>query len=95
MQWQPDGLTIHTNKCFLGGGFLGAPPISLTGAGHEGHLPSAHLHALAAALHLARRPEALQRHGGIAPRRAVRKAAGLWALAAGDAQLDRLGRCYY
>ena len=28
-QWQPDGLTIHTNKWFLGAGFLGAPPISL------------------------------------------------------------------
>ena len=30
MQWQPDGLTIHTNKWFLGAGLLGAPPISLT-----------------------------------------------------------------
>ena len=29
VQWQPDGLTIHTNKWFLGAGFLGAPPISL------------------------------------------------------------------
>ena len=28
-QWQPDGLTIHANKWFLGAGFLGAPPISL------------------------------------------------------------------
>ena len=28
-QWQPDGLTIHTKKRFLGAGFLGAPPISL------------------------------------------------------------------
>ena len=28
-QWQPDGLTIHTKKWFLGAGFLGAPPISL------------------------------------------------------------------
>ena len=27
MQWQPDGLTIHTKKRFLGSGFLGAPPI--------------------------------------------------------------------
>ena len=30
VQWQPDGLTIHTRKWFLGTGFLGAPPISLT-----------------------------------------------------------------
>ena len=30
VQWQPDGLTIHTNNWFLGAGFLGAPPISLT-----------------------------------------------------------------
>ena len=30
VQWQPDGLTIHTKKWFLGAGFLGAPPISLT-----------------------------------------------------------------
>ena len=29
VQGQPDGLTIHTNKWFLGAGFLGAPPISL------------------------------------------------------------------
>ena len=29
VQWQPDGLTIHTKKRFLGAGFLGAPPISL------------------------------------------------------------------
>ena len=29
VQWQPDGLTIHTKKWFLGAGFLGAPPISL------------------------------------------------------------------
>ena len=28
-QWQPDGLTIRTNKWLLGAGFLGAPPISL------------------------------------------------------------------
>ena len=28
VQWQPDGLTIHTKKWFLGAGFLGAPPIS-------------------------------------------------------------------
>ena len=27
--WQPDGLTIHAKKWFLGAGFLGAPPISL------------------------------------------------------------------
>ena len=36
-----DGLTIHTDKWFLGSGFLGAPPISLS-AGHPrphfGHL---------------------------------------------------------
>ena len=30
VQWQPDGLTIHTKKWLLGAGFLGAPPISLT-----------------------------------------------------------------
>ena len=29
LQWQPGGLTIHTNKWFLGAGFLGAFPISL------------------------------------------------------------------
>ena len=29
VQWQPDGLTIHTNKWFLGAGFLGAAPIFL------------------------------------------------------------------
>ena len=29
VQWQPDGLTIHAKKWFLGAGFLGAPPISL------------------------------------------------------------------
>ena len=29
VQWQPDGLTIHTSKLSLGAGFLGAPPISL------------------------------------------------------------------
>ena len=29
VQWQPDGLTIHTQKWFLGAGFLGAPHISL------------------------------------------------------------------
>ena len=29
VQWQPGGLTIHTKKCFLGAGFLGAPPTSL------------------------------------------------------------------
>ena len=28
-QWQPDGLTIRTNKWFLGAGFPVAPPISL------------------------------------------------------------------
>ena len=30
VQWQPGDLTIHTNKWFLGAGFLGAPPIFLT-----------------------------------------------------------------
>ena len=30
VQWQPDGLTIHAEKWFLGAGFLGAPPISPT-----------------------------------------------------------------
>ena len=30
--WQPDGLTIHTKKWFPGTGFLGAPPISLSGS---------------------------------------------------------------
>ena len=29
MQWQLDGLIIHTKKWFLGARFLGAPPISL------------------------------------------------------------------
>ena len=29
VQCQPDGLTSHTKKWFLGAGFLGAPPISL------------------------------------------------------------------
>ena len=29
VQWQPDGLTIHTKQWLLGAGFLGAPPISL------------------------------------------------------------------
>ena len=28
-QLQPDGLTIHTEKCFLGAGFLGATSVSL------------------------------------------------------------------
>ena len=28
VQWQPDGLTIHTKKWLLGAGFIGAPPIS-------------------------------------------------------------------
>ena len=36
VQWQADGLTIHTEKWFLGAGFLGAPPISLKAAGIEG-----------------------------------------------------------
>ena len=26
VQWQPDGLTIHTKKWFQGAGFLGSPP---------------------------------------------------------------------
>ena len=30
VQWQPDGFTINTKKWFLGAGFLGAPPISLS-----------------------------------------------------------------
>ena len=25
VQWQPDDLTIHTDKWFLGAGFVGAP----------------------------------------------------------------------
>ena len=29
VQWQPGDLAIHTEKWFLGAGFLGAPPISL------------------------------------------------------------------
>ena len=29
VQWQPGDLTVHAKKCFLGDGFLGAPPISL------------------------------------------------------------------
>ena len=29
VQWQPDVLTIRTRRCFLGAGFLGAPPIPL------------------------------------------------------------------
>ena len=32
VQWQPDGLTIDTNKWFLGAGFPGAPPIFLISA---------------------------------------------------------------
>ena len=42
VQWKPDGLTIRTEKWFLGAGFLGAPPISLSwsakprGAANEG-----------------------------------------------------------
>ena len=34
VQWQPDGLTIRTEKWLLGAGFLGAPPILLIG--HSG-----------------------------------------------------------
>ena len=30
VQRQPGGLTIHTKRWFLGAGFIGAPPISLT-----------------------------------------------------------------
>ena len=30
VQWQHDGLAIPTTTWFLGAGFLGAPPISLT-----------------------------------------------------------------
>ena len=33
VQWQPDGLTTHTKKWFLGAGFLGSPPISLLWCG--------------------------------------------------------------
>ena len=29
VRWQPDGLTIHTKKWFLGARFLGAPPFFL------------------------------------------------------------------
>ena len=32
LQWQRDGLTIQKKKQFLGAGFLGAPPISLSTA---------------------------------------------------------------
>ena len=35
-QWQPGDLTIHTKKWFLGAGFLGAPPISLSLEGTKG-----------------------------------------------------------
>ena len=34
VQWQQDGLTIHTNKWFPGAGFLGAPPVSLAVSRH-------------------------------------------------------------
>ena len=30
VRWQPDGLAIRAEKWFLGAGFLGAPPTSLT-----------------------------------------------------------------
>ena len=33
VQWQPDGLTIHTKRWFPGAGFLGAPPIFLVARG--------------------------------------------------------------
>ena len=36
MQWPPDGLTIRAKKWFLGVGFLGAPPISVTHAVQTG-----------------------------------------------------------
>ena len=36
VQWQSDGLTIHTQQLFLGAGFLGALPISLNQGGEEG-----------------------------------------------------------
>ena len=41
VQWQPDGLTIHTKKWFPGAGFLGAPPISLdlSVSGRDGREP--------------------------------------------------------
>ena len=37
VQWQPDGLTIHSKKRFPGAGFLGAPPISPTFAFSDTH----------------------------------------------------------
>ena len=40
VQWQPDGLTIHTQRWFLGAGFPGAPPISLSN--DEPDLPRDH-----------------------------------------------------
>ena len=47
MQWQPDGSTIRANKWFLGAGFLGAPPISLTGGLQRGQAALAVLRPLA------------------------------------------------
>ena len=35
VQWQPGDLTMHTKKCFLGAGFLGAPPTSLREAARD------------------------------------------------------------
>ena len=35
VQWQPDGLTIHTNKWLLGARFLGTLPISLISKARE------------------------------------------------------------
>ena len=56
VQWQPDGLTIHTKKWFLGAGFLGAPAISL--------IPSQVRHARdeAEAARQPRAPEAVNYH---------------------------------
>ena len=42
VQWQPDGLTIHNNKWFLGAGFLGAPPISLRSGASRASGPPRH-----------------------------------------------------
>ena len=40
VQWQPDGLSIHIKKWFLGAGFPGAPPISLIQRPEGGSWPS-------------------------------------------------------
>ena len=56
MQWQPDGVTIHSKQWFLGAGFLGAPPISLTVTGPQ---ISPELQKPAC-----RTPKPLERHSG-------------------------------